>query len=262
MKALKFLLLFLVIIGLAVLVGFGMLGYVPGLSKVLGATTPKDLGVAYTEADYTSARAKSQLEYVKLPDTTPLKDALKYEGSLPYTGAWTSAEITALMNKRPSKYWPLKNVQFKMNDDGTAEASGLLDSAKLAQFATIFTVPDAVTSKIPSVFPAEVAVYLKLKASLIENKIGEFDILEAQMGKMPIPTGLLLGNLPKGMLETAYAETLTGELSGISGKRQIIIDFINQRMPIFVGFYAKSANFQGGKLNFDGTLSKKEYSVQ
>jgi len=257
---LKILLGIVIFIILAIIFVLAYFGYVPGLSSLLGADKPRDLGITYTEADHTSARAKSQVVYEELPANTPVESSIVRSGSRPITASWTSSEMTSLMNNRPWKYWPIKNVQLKINNDGTAELSGVVVREKLKSYAVAIGVPKNVADIGISLLPSSAVFYVKAKTSLTGNKVSDFDIQSVSLGKMPIPTGILLSSVK--IINHTYAETLTGELSKYSGKRAAIVNFINSRLSQITGFFAKRAYFSDGKLNFDGTLSEKEATVR
>lgn len=260
----KFLLILLGVIVIAIVLFFGMLGYIPGLSWALGAERPKDLGIKYTEADRTSARAKSQIEYAVLPSDTPAAQSFVFSGSRPVTTSWNSAEMTALMNNRPWKYWPIENVQLRINDDGTTELSGVVVKSKLSGYAAAIGVPADVADNIIKYLPPKSAFYVKSKTSLANNQVDQFDIQSVSLGKMPIPTNVLLSQASTQLINSALAaDSFTSQLSQYSGKKQAIVNFINDKLrTLLPGFYAKTAAFSGGKLNFDGTLSETEATAR
>ena len=260
-KPVKVTIVLVVCLVLAALVFFGLLGYIPGLSSLLGATKPRDLGVTYTEADFAAARSKSQLEYAALPSETPPDQSVQRSGSRPVTASWSSAEMTSLMNDRPWRYWPLKDTQLKINDDGTAELAGVVVREKLKGYAAAIGVPQAVTDKVVSLLPANAAFYVKAKTSLTDNQVSDFDIQSVYLGRMPIPVDTLMSFRPS-LVGRAFAQGIAGELAKYSGKKAAVVGFINDRLSKITGFYAKRAYFADGELRFDGTLSEKESTVR
>lgn len=258
----KIVLWFLVVLILAVILGLGYLGYIPGVSQVLGADKPQNLGVTYTPNDFASARAKSQLVYEALPPNTPDSMSLQRSGSRAVTTTLNSAEMTAFMNDRPWKYWPIRSVQLRINDDGTAELSGILIKDRLQGYAAGIGAPTEIANIVANFLPAAPTFYVKAKTSLVNNKVGDFDIQSVKLGRMPIPVDTLLSFKSSKMVDSAFASDGISQLSQYSGKRAAIIDFINSRLSQITGFFAKSASFSAGKLNFDGTLSEKELTVR
>jgi hypothetical protein len=259
-KSTKIVLGVLLVIVLAIVLFLGFLGYIPGLSGLLGAHKPRDLGVTYTKADFNAARGKSQVEYAALPSSTPAESSIVRSGSRPVTTSWNSAEMTSLLNDRPWKYWPIKSVQLKINNDGTAEMSGIVMKDKLGGYAAAIGVPSKVADRAVSLLPSNAAFYVKAKTSLTNNQVSDFDIQSVQLGRMSIPTNLLLSEAR--LVQSALAaDTITSELSKYSGKKAAIVNFINGRLGKITGFFAKRAYFSEGKLNFDGTLSETEAMV-
>lgn len=256
----------LIVVGVLVLVTIlflGFLGYIPGLSNLLGANKPRDLGIRYTKADFDFARAKSQIEYTILPANTPDNLSIQSSGTRPVNTSWDSKEISSLLNDRPWKYWPMKNVQLKINNDGTLEMSGNLIRDRLKGCGAGIGAPAVVADKAATLLPASPAFYIKAKPTLVDNKVGAFDIQSVTLGKMPISPNILLSHLDPNYIESAIAvDGVTSELGKYSGKKGAIVNFINNRLTQITGFYAKSAYFKNGKLFFDGNLSEKEMTVR
>ena len=260
-KAGRVVLILLVVILIGVVSWLGSLGYIPGLAGIMGANKPKSLGVTYTESDFNSARSKSQIIYGMLPDSTPIEQSIQRIGKRQAKISLTSAEATALLNNRPWKYWPVKDVQLKINEDGSAELSCVVIKEKLRGFAIANGIPANAVDIGLKFIPPDPAVYLKATTSLANNKVDQFDIQTVNLGKISLPVDKLLSlHLPR-LIETTYAASLS-DLWNYKGKKDIIINFINERLSQIQGFYAKSANFKGGKLNFDGTLSEKELTTR
>lgn len=251
---------FLSIVVIIILV-LGWFGLIPGLSSIMGATKPKDLGVKYSQEDFNVAHQASGVNYEVIAGNIPASSSIAFNGSHPVNKSWNSAQMTSLMNNRPWKYWPIKNVQLRINPDNTVEMSGVFEEKKLEGYAAAIGVPQAVTSRL-NILPNQAAFYLKGSAALTNNSVSKFDITAAQMNRISIPTGILLSLNNTFRAETAYAEDVTGELSKYSGKKQAIINFINSKLSWISGFYAKSATFSDGKLNFDGTLPNQELTAR
>jgi hypothetical protein len=257
----KVILILLVVILIGIVSWLGSLGYIPGLAGIMGANKPKKLGVTYTESDFNSARTKSQIIYGMLPDSTPMEQSIQRVGKRQANISLTSAEATALLNNRPWKYWPVKDVQLKINDDGSAELSCVVIKEKLRGFAIANGVPANAIDIGLKFIPPDPAVYIKATTALIDNRVSQFDIQTVNLGKMSLPVDKLLAfHLPR-FVEPTYAASLS-DLWNYKGKKEIIINFINERLSKIEGFFAKNANFKGGKLNFDGTLSEKELTTR
>lgn len=237
----------------------GWFGFVPGLSSIMGTNKAIDLGVTYTEEDLKSAIAKSGATYEAISGDPAANESISFSGSHEVNTSWTSAEMTALSNDRPWKYYPIKDVQIRINPDNTAEMSGVFSEKKLEGYATAIGTPQEVVDRL-NLLPAEAAFYIKGTMALSENQVSKFDITSAKLNRLPVPPGILL-SVNTEIVNRAYAaDAVTDELQKYSGKRQAIVDFINQKLAWVAGFYAKSAKFNDGKLEFDGSLPDKEIS--
>jgi len=252
-------LVILVVVILVPVIFFALAGYVPGLSAIFGATRPRDLGITYTEEDKNSAIEKSGATYGELPESTADNSSIQFVGSHEINTSWSSAEATALLNQRPWKYWPISKVQLRINQDNTVEMSGVVNAEKLRGYAIGIDVPDVVVDRT-SLLPSEAAFYLKGSGSLSENKVASFDISSAQLGRLTIPTSVLLSY--QKIVDHVYAGDVVSELSKYSGKKGYMVDFINGRLSWVSGFFAKKAGFSEGRVYFEGSLPDEELTVR
>lgn len=260
----KIFLTFILLIIITVVLGLGYLGFIPGLSTLFGSDKPRDLGVTYTETDKSDARAKSQIEYVEMSAASANTAGFELIGSRPVTAEFTSAQVTALMNNRPWKYWPYKNVQLKFNADGSAEISGIFDKSKLSGYGAKIGAPPEALEFVSKFLPSNPVFYVKMKASLVDNKVAIFEPQSFQIGRASLPVSMFLSMAPS-LIKDAYAIDIggmAGELSKVENKRALIINYINQRLALMSGFFAKSASFAENKLIFDGTLPEKESTIR
>jgi len=253
-------LIILIVVILVPLIYLAMLGYIPGLSDILGAKKPVGLGIKYTKDDFDAAHGRSGVNYEETKDASSANGSISFSGSHDVNSLWTSQEMTALLNDRPWKYWPISKVQMRINADNTVEMSGIINSVKLRGYAQAIGVPAAVADRT-NLLPGEAAFYLKGSASLADNNVSSFDITGAKLGSVSISPGLLL-SAKDGFTQVAYAEDLKSELSKYSGKKGYVVDFINSKLSWIQGFFAKRAEFKGGKLEFDGKLPDKEISAR
>jgi hypothetical protein len=256
----KFLLILIIIIILVPVFALAFMGFVPGLSTLLGTDKPRDLGIKFNQEDLKSIRAKSHIEYKTLPDSSSPSQTRQFSGKRDVSTEFTSAEITATMNSQPWKYWPYKNVQMKFNGDGSGEVSGVLLKSKLQDYAVAINAPQEAINFAIKYLPADPVFYVKMKASLVNNKIGVFEPEKFEIGRMPMPLSLFLSMGGNTLIQSAYAQNpqeMSQELSKVQNKRQLIIDFINTRLSSDFGdFYAKKAYFEEDKLLFEGSLTE------
>ncbi len=182
------LIIFVIILGIITIA----LGYLfPGLLWT------KSLGVSYTKADYDSVMKK--LEYMK--DATPTGDSsnqyvYKYGTVQSVDIEFTSAEITSFFNENRPSYYPLKNVQIKINNDGTIEAVAsanvdyFLDNILSGKYSKA-----QIQSYMPAlgILPANINLYLKMDGSVINNK-SNVGIKEVTVQGIGIPSNIVNSN--------------------------------------------------------------------
>ncbi|KKP68168.1 MAG: hypothetical protein UR68_C0005G0024 [Candidatus Roizmanbacteria bacterium GW2011_GWA2_35_19] len=244
----------------------GYFGFIPGLSSFFGSDKPRDLKIKYTDADFKAARSQSKVEYMELPKSTPDETSIQRVGTREVNMELTSSQATSLMNDRPWKYWPYNNVQVKFNADGSAETSGILIKDKLPGYAATIGIPKEAVAFAMKFLPVNPVFYLKMKASLKNNKIEVFEPQKFELGRIPIPVNIFLSKAPKKMFSDVYAidiAGMTGELSQIKNKKDLIISYINGRLAGYSSFfYAREARIEENKLIYKGRLAEKELMVK
>jgi len=259
-----FFLTFLLLIISPILV-LGYFGFIPGLSDIFGSNKPRDLKVRYTTADFKEARGKTKIEYGELAKSTPVTESIIREGTRDIKMELTSSQASSLMNDRPWAYWPYKNVQVKFNADGSAEVSGTIIKNKLPGYASSIGIPGEAVAFAMKFLPVDPVFYLKMRASLKDNKVDIFDPQKFEIGRIPLPVSAFL-SFTKPLVREVYAIDIggmTGELSKLDNKKGLIMSYINQRLANYSSFfYAKTAYFTENKLVFDGRLASKESTVR
>ncbi|MCA9373332.1 hypothetical protein KC921_04530 [Candidatus Woesebacteria bacterium] len=241
----KKLLFFLV--GLVVLVLFagvliaGYFGFLPVVSSLFGSDKPRDLGVAVSQDQYQQYVSKS------MSTVTPLKEevdgkSLIYSGSTPLQASFSQEEVASRLNYSTWKYMPLDQVQVKFSPDGTVEVSGRLRLDRLDGFikqvgGTEYTKADvekglgflgaALTNPV---------VYGKGTGSVENNQVtAHIEYLE--VGRLPVP----LEKIPADSTFVSVANHVIGQVPGLA---------------------VKTANFDNGMLNFDGTVPTEAQILQ
>lgn len=240
MRLIKRLLIGLFIVAIAVILGLGYLGFVPGLSNILGASKPKNLGVTYTAVDFNSIMSKNHVKLVVLEKAPTVRESFVLQGSQTISNAFTDKEITARLAKNDD--WPLSpftDVQVKIGQGGIVEASGIVHVDRLRLYAEATGVSqteiDAIakgmdTYKIPrGSFPA----YVKGTLSIKDNNL-DINLSQLMIGKVPIPETLY--RQAKVPFESFVHERLT---SGGYGSLSV-----------------KSLTFSDGMMRFSGTIPK------
>ena len=237
MKKLFIVLVLLVLCGVGLL---GMLGLVPGLSSILGAG-PKDLGIRYDENDSKAARVKSGgTEIIALPPGTSASEDFRLEGKKDARFTMDSKELTAHSNNRPWKNYPVKNLQIKIHEDGSVEASAILLVSKAMPYAMALgyseqQIRDAM--KQYSLPPFEVPIYVMGKGLVVNDSV-TVDAKTVKIGAIPLP----------GDIVTRANNEAESVLNDLIGKHSS-------------AFHAEEVSFVGGKMTFVGQVPAKEYVI-
>jgi hypothetical protein len=219
----------------------GWLGFVPGLSNLMGARTPKDLGVRWTQADFNSYKAKTATtfyDFATAPDN-PEKPGKKTVFADPKTVQdlqLTQEEITAAINNLGWSWLPAENVQVKLSE-GTMEVSGNLKLDHVEDFVNFIGgvgYSDSDVSKAADYGRKLVqggAFYAKGSASVTNNQLA-FSLQKIQIGRLSVP------------MDTASNVIYTGGSNGINNAKHLDV---------------QSATVGDGALNFTGTYPTTIY---
>jgi hypothetical protein len=234
----KILIAFIIII-LLIIIPLTAMGVIPGLSQILGAG-PKNLGIKVTLEDSKLARDKVGTEIIPLPANTNPNDDFKLEGKMNADFSMDSKELTAHSNFRPWKYYPLKNVQIKIHNDGTIEASATLVIEKALPYAmglgySETQIKDAL--KKYNIPPFEVPFYIKGKGSVANDKVN-VNAISIQIGVVPLPANII------------------NQIN--SEAKKVIEDVIAKNSQ---SFHAERVSFSDGKMLFKGQVAQKEYVI-
>ncbi len=116
----------------------GWLGFVPVLSTLLGATKPRDLGIRYTDYDFSSYQQKTKINFVDFanaPDNPnkPGKKTVFADPKVVENLQLTQEELTAAVNSTGWLWMPVKNAQIRLTDN-TVEVSGNLNMKYIDEF--------------------------------------------------------------------------------------------------------------------------------
>jgi len=219
----------------------GWLGFVPGLSNLMGARTPKDLGVRWTEADFESYKAKTATtfyDFATAPDN-PEKPGKKTVFADPKTVqdlGLTQEEITAAINNLGWSWLPAENVQVRLSE-GTVEVSGNLKLDHVEEFVSFIGgvgYSDGDVSKAADYGRKLVqggAFYAKGNTNVTNNQLS-FDLQKIQIGRLSVP------------IDTASNVIYTGGSNGINNAQYLDV---------------QSATVGDGALNFTGTYPTTIY---
>lgn len=234
----KVLLVIAILIILLIISGIlylGYLGFIPSIAKFFGSDKPRDLGITWTEQDYTKAIEESRVKIVVESGEVknPTASIVSF-GFHTVKRSYSDKELSALIthNQNNWKYFPVSDVQVKISD-GFGQVSGILHLSRLQGYAAATGV-DADSIQIVmdkfKLLPESIPFYVSGELS-VTDKIVTFNVTKAELGRMKVPTEYF----------TQYA----GEIN----------NFFTQQINAFLGFSIKKLTLTDGQLNFDGTLA-------
>ncbi len=190
MKSLIFFLFFLILI--IPLFVFAYLGLVPGLSHLLGADKPTDLGITYTQLDLFQAELATQIDRAVLPPGSSKEFDFSTK-THHVNQTLTSPQVTAWINQRTWKHYPFSNLQIKFGQDGQAQVSGNVDIKKLITYFQVIegSSPNDST-KVSSYIPlsGNPAFYLDFTGDIENNQV-DLTLNQVKIGNLSIPRGLV-----------------------------------------------------------------------
>jgi len=159
----------------------------------MGANTPRDLGVKATASSLSSANSKLGVTFSTLPADAVGAASLSETGSHPVSVTLTSEEVTALLNDHAVKwkYYPIDNLQIRINPDNTIEMSGVLRIDRWSGYADAIGLPESVRSQVRpylSLLLTNPSIYMKGTLSIQGNV--QLYISDLQLGRVSSPQGL------------------------------------------------------------------------
>jgi hypothetical protein len=242
MKKLMTGIIVLVIIGLAVLFAAGyFLGNVPIISGLLGTNKSVELGVTIS-ADV----AQTGLKNMKMP--TSIQDlqaiAANPQSAKTVKATLSQEEVSSLLALGDIPDFPLKLTQVRFNPDGTAESSGVLDTAVLKTFLKNNGIGKDVIDQINSYMKVDGKVNYYTKGTCkIENNRVSLDITSLQIGKVEVPGNVISQN--SGAVSGFVSQSLVSngfnvrKLTTGNGKVDIDADRPLSSLQPWLGFAGK-----------------------
>jgi hypothetical protein len=199
---------------------------------VLAFTMPKDLGVKYTKADIDSVNKKLGITYGSLPASSDPVSSIKISGKKQLDQQITESELTALLNQ-PSEQWknyPVKNVQMKINADGSVEMTGKILADRFEAYSEATNLPERYKSLAEdkaSLVPVNPSFYYKGDYVIKNNKL-EGEMTELKIGPLTVPK------------------------DWVDNNKDFISGLIDDRLKS-AGMQVESATFTDGKLDIKGS---------
>ena len=89
----------LIVVIIVVVLGLGYLGFVPGVSKILGSDKPRNLGITYTDADLKSITSKNHVQRIVLESAPDIKSSFVLKGTQAIKNVFTDKGITACLGQ-------------------------------------------------------------------------------------------------------------------------------------------------------------------
>lgn len=202
-----------------------------------GLSGPADLGIKSSREAYESALEKLDITKDVSPVGGRADDYIITYGAPQVVDAGlTSEELTSFFNENRPDYYAVKNVQVRVNDDGTIEASGSLDTSYVFNNMLYgqYSKEDA-KSALPmlGLIPDDVNFYFKVAGSVVDNQVQGIDIESVKVMGIGIPSSLISSALP------FITQTLDNYIGNECSR---------------VGAYVERAEVSNGRLAFNGSL--------
>lgn len=227
---LRFLFSFL-FLAVVLILFLGYLGVIPTLSGYLGSNKPRDLGIRVSEKTIKETPLRVKTEQKTLTKSANPPDSISFMGNHTLEGVFTNEEMTFIVNDQKWIYYPVYDVQIKM-EGRSAEISGMVRTDRILNFVAAtggskYDIAGILNKiKIPA---AQTPFYVKGMGSA-KNNVFLLDVQKLEFGRIPIPIKIVRSN------------------------RQYIENFFNERENFIREAYLESATIENGKLNFKGTV--------
>lgn len=202
------------VVGVALILAWT--GLAPGLSALVGADRPRDLGVQYNAVDRQQYMSKSGVRFE--PKRPSSNGAVPLERSVPapetqdpdeprwIDTSFTQEELSAVLNQDAPQWLPLREMQLRLSND-TVELSGLLETGKVPRFlnrlrrrgtneADLARIADYVDK-----LPTHVPVYVKATGA-VRNAQLDLALQEVEVGRLRLPLETLAERVPTSLRET------------------------------------------------------------
>lgn len=238
----KFLIVFSIIILFLVLIVGGLaayFGFIPAFSDTFVKRV--DLGIENDPQLSIDLREKSGVQFNIPEDELPTDKDVVYEGIIDIDESLSSEQVTSILNTVKSELnsMPFSNVQIRINDDGTSEASFDLDIDTTINEAKKLGYSDEDIEKgkrYLGVLGDSVYVYTKIS----------FDIEDDELSVNPYTFRIQNFNIPSGITK------MVAEVGS---------NAIEDRLSQVPNLYIDSLKQAGNKLNFTGTIPKSIRAV-
>jgi hypothetical protein len=222
---------FLITLAVLIVGAAGVYFFLPGMSR------PVDLEIRSSRESYESAMKKLLI----IKDESPVSGKAE-EYSITYGApqnvdtSLTSEELTSFFNENRPPYYAVKNVQVRINDDGSIEASGTLDTNYVFDIMLNgrYSKKDA-QSAMPmlGLIPDNINIYFKAEGGVEDNQVENLQVDSVSVMGIPIPMSLINDNM------SFITNTLDNYISSECSR---------------VGAYISSIKTENGEISFEGSL--------
>lgn len=231
----KFLITLTIIIAIVLLIIGGIAAYyglIPGLSKTF--VNRVDLGIENNPQLSIDLREKTGVQFNIPEDQLPTDKEVAYEGVLNIEESLSSEQVTSILNTVNTQHSsiPFSNVQIRINEDGTSEASFNLNIETTINEAKKLGYSDEDIEKgkqYLGVLGDSVYIYTKLS----------FDISNDQLTVNPYAFRIQNFNIP---------ESITKMVAEVGSNA------IEDRLSQVPNLSIESLKQEGNRLNFKGTI--------
>lgn len=189
---------------------FISIGIILNVSKIFGST---DLGIKASEKAYNSAMTKFNASIKKLNGYTDI--------------VLTNEEITSLI-----KYnWPennvTKNVQIRINENGTVEAAGEVNKNYIAQYLIGNRDKETIKKILPmfDALPEYTDVYAKFYCEIKNNRINFIDIDEIEIMGIQVPSSIYSNTQTRNQM----ADGINQFIENVSNKTGANFDLVKSK---------------------------------
>lgn len=233
MKKLLFLLLIIILL---VVGGLAYTGFIPALSPIFAKQ--KDLGVKPDPQQYIQVNEELGRSVNLSESEYPYDGLPEFSGTVNIDNSYTDQQITSVLDVWSTQWsaTPFYNVQVRLNDDGTAEASGILKVEKAISLAKELGYSDEQINKaadLVSYINGDLPVYLKGTSQVTNNDVTS-SVTQMRIGNINVPDDI------KNMVVAATENAI---------ERRI------QQIP---ELSVESMDHKSGELKIVGTIPEKE----
>jgi hypothetical protein len=226
-------LIIIVVVVLATLVGsLAYIGVVPFLSPLIAQ--PKDLGIDSDPALVAAFDQRNNMKNQIPGGVVPGDRQAEFSGSTKLDVELSSQEVTSILNvwKARSPKLPIRDIQVRFNEDGTAEISGVLEIKTAISIAKSLGYSDGDIQKGKSYakyVAGDLPFYVKGDGSVLDNAVS-LSPTTFQLGRLTVP------------------ESITNQA------KSVVEDMIEKRIKQVGSIEVESLTHDTGKLQFLGTV--------